>query len=137
MSEPTAARIRWLLPVVIFVASCAGPSGRYAEVNYEGPPGNRNHDLFIQARTGNVGCSAHALGPYRETTSIRIRLPETPQTNVRYEASQVTFVEESGSVQPVVKGGFVAFDLQKREVVLSLETTTGSYWANGTYPWRQ
>ncbi len=136
MSKPITSRFRWLLPAVIFVASCAGSSDRYAVVNYEGPPGKKSHDLFIQARTGNVGCSAHALGPYREISWIRIRLPESPQKNVRYEAAQVTFVEETGSVKPVIKGGFVAFDLQKHVVELSLETATGSYWANGTYALR-
>ncbi len=136
MSEPIASRFRWLLPAVIFVVSCAGSSDRYAEVNCEGPPGKKNYDLFVQVTTGKVGCSAHSLGPYREISWIRIRLPESPQKNVRYEAAQVTFVDEIDSVPPVIKGGFVAFDLKKHEVVLALETATGSYWANGAYPLR-
>ena len=130
-------RFRWLIPAVLFTLSCAGPSDEYAQVNYEGPPGNRHHDLFVQARTGYVGCSPHALGPYREISWIRIRLPEHPQTSLRYDSSRITFVEQSGSAQPTIKGGFVAFDMQKREVVLSLETAAGPYWANGTYPWRE
>jgi hypothetical protein len=83
-----------------------------------------------------MGCSPHSLGPYQEISWIRIRLPETPKSSIRFESGRVAFVQQSGSEQPTITGGFIAFDAEKREVELSLMTAAGPYWANGRYPWR-
>jgi hypothetical protein len=129
-------RFHWLVPVALLSVTCVGLSDRYAKVNFEGPAGQKSHNLFVQALTGRTGCSAHGGGLYREIAWITIRLPEDPKVSARYEAARLAFVPDPGEVAPVITGGYVGFDTEKREITLSLETATGPYWANGVYPWK-
>jgi hypothetical protein len=61
-----------------------------------------------------------------------------PTAQARYEAAQVTVVNESPypPVPMAVTGGHVLIDQKRKEVTVSFQTPSGPFWANGTYPTR-
>jgi hypothetical protein len=96
------------------------------------------HRISLHAATGNWAFSGHGLGFYREISWLSIRLPEMPTTQARYEAAQVSILDESPSppVPITVTDGHVLIDQKRKEVTVSFQTSSGPFWANGTYPMR-
>ena len=92
--------------------------------------------LSIQTPTGKWRLSGHGLAAYRETAQLAIRLPEQPGVRATYEAKHVAVLDDGYGQTPALVGGSVAVDREKRQVVLSLKTSQGDFWANGTYDLR-
>jgi hypothetical protein len=128
-------QFRWIaLAAVLLTVSCISLPDRYAsiECNCSAEPAPV-YRVFIQAHTGNWGCSPHGGGFYREIAWLKIQLPENPPARVQYQASQLTVVEEYRSVTVATSGGTVSIDRTSGEVTVSLQTPTGPFWANGVY----
>lgn len=129
-------RTYWSSLGFLLLLSCSPFPERYAKVESVSPPGApTTHRVFLQAPTGSSGCSPHA-GYYKEIAWLSIRLPERPAAQARYDASQVAVFNENLSSQIAIASGYVALDRARNEVVVSLQTPTGAFWANGAYPAR-
>lgn len=95
--------------------------------------------VSLRAPTGNWALTGHGVGLYREAAVLSIRLPDKPTASMRYDAAQVSVVDESPypSVAITVTDGHLLIDQEKKEVTVSFQTSNGPLWANGVYPLRQ
>lgn len=130
---------RWLLLAILLLAGCVSIPSRYASIECvcraSAPP---VYQVFLHAPTGSWALTGHGVGLYRETAVLSIQLPDMPATQARYDAAQVSVVDQSPypSVALAATGGHVLIDQKTREVTVSLQTPDGPLWANGVYPMR-
>jgi hypothetical protein len=122
---------------LIVLASSAGCAAeRYANLDCDcrrdAPP---VWEISLTAPSSQWIVSVHT--GYSETQELySIVLPSRPRSQ-RYEFSEIRLSElDSANGISVLAGGYVAVDLERREVVVSLQTEQGQFRRNGTYPIR-
>ena len=130
-------KIRHLSVAILTVASlgaCTHVPAKSARLACACPRGTPPSSLVsVQTPTGKWGLSGHGLAVYRETAQLSIRLPEQPGIRSTYDAKQVALLDDGYGQTPALVGGSIAVDREKRQVVLSLKTSQGDFWANGIY----
>lgn len=132
-------KANWPILATALLVGCVSIPAQHASVECICRAGTAPvHRISLQAATGNWALSGHGLWLYREISWLSIRLPEMPAAQARYEAAQVTVVNESPypSAPMAVTGGHVLIDQKRKEVTVSFQTPSGPFWANGTYPTR-
>lgn len=130
---------RWFLLAILPLTGCVSIPARHASIECVCRAGvSPVYQVSLHAPTGNWALTGHGVGLYRETAVLSIQLPDMPATQARYDAAQVSVVDQSPypSVVLAVTGGHVLIDQKKGDVTVSLQTPDGPFWANGVYPMR-
>ena len=127
--------IRAMVLAVVLASAAGCAAERYASVDCDCPRGAAAQwEIVLHAPTGQWVASVHT--GYSETHELySIVLPSRPMSR-RYTYSEIQLSEVwDFPHRPVVlTGGYVALDVEKREVVVALETKQGQFLRNGTYP---
>jgi hypothetical protein len=130
-------KVRWLLPAALLLVSCVSIGGRRAFFD-SGYPQDlaAPYQLKLNVPTGRLSCSGHGLVLQEPVEQYSIALPDSPPTmRVRYEAAQLRVTLSSVPSRPPValSGGHIVVDRSERQVLVLLETTSGTFAGNGSY----